>query len=282
VLELDDEQLDACRFERAARRGRAALEAGDVAQARAELELALALWRGSALAHLPDVPCVRSEAARLEDERLAAIEDRIEADLAIGRHGELAGELAQLASEHPYRERLHAQRMLALYRAGRQADALAAYRQARRVLVDELGIEPSTRLRELENAILAQDPGLLGGAGQPTSRVLAPAAAPPVHVPLPATTTVGRASELERLATAIDDVVTRADARTGQRHEVRTGVNAFAGALATVPTGCRMTMDRRSRESMREQGSSIRGPCASSAGPLRSARGRAGRRPARG
>jgi DNA-binding SARP family transcriptional activator len=101
VVELDDDQLDVWRFERAAKRGRAALAAGDAERARTELELALGLWRGTPLADLADVPCVRSEAARLEDERLAALEDRIEADLRLGRHAELAGELAQLAGEHP-------------------------------------------------------------------------------------------------------------------------------------------------------------------------------------
>jgi len=209
VLELEADELDACRFERAARQARAALAAGDAEQARAELELALGLWRGAPLADLSDVPCVRSEAARLEEERLAAFEDRIEADLRLGRHGELAGELAQLTSEHPYRERLHAQRMLALYRAGRQADALAAYRQARSALVDELGIEPGAPLRELERAILAQDPNLLGDAAQPTRPPIGPAAAPAVRVPLPPTSTVGREGELARLTTVVGDTTAR-------------------------------------------------------------------------
>ena len=96
--------------------------------------------------------------ARLEEERLGALEDRVDADLALGRHAALVGELEALVAEHPLRERLHGQLMLALYRSGRQADALERYQRARRRLVDELGIEPGSALSELERAILAHDP----------------------------------------------------------------------------------------------------------------------------
>ena len=101
-----------------------------------------------------------AEIARLEEQRLAALEARVEADFGAGRHGELVAELQRLVVEHPLRERLHGQLMLALYRAGRQADALEAFRQARAVLVEALGIEPGPELRQLHRAILVQDPGL--------------------------------------------------------------------------------------------------------------------------
>src|SRR6185312_1644445 len=105
-------------------------------------------------------PFAQTEIARLEDLRVAAAEQAIDARLALGRHGEVIGELERLVDDHPYRERLRAQLMLALYRADRQADALQAYQDARRVLVEELGIEPGERLRELEAAVLAQDQSL--------------------------------------------------------------------------------------------------------------------------
>lgn len=157
ALMVEPEQLDAERFRRLASEGRAA---GD-AQAAAELlRDALALWRGPALADLASEPAVAAAAARLDEERAAALEDRIDADLRLGRHAELVGELEAIVADSPLRERPRAQLMLALYRCGRQADALAAYRDARRTLVDEVGIEPGAALRELERHVLAQDPAL--------------------------------------------------------------------------------------------------------------------------
>ena len=135
---------------------------------------ALALWRGPPLAEFAWAPFAPAEIARLEELRLAALELRVEADLAAGRHAELVAELQQLTGEHPWRERLHAQLMLALYRSGRQAEALEAYRDAREVLVEQLGIEPGSELRELHQAILAHDPAL-DGAGR--ARSTAPVAA---------------------------------------------------------------------------------------------------------
>src|SRR5215207_7874311 len=167
-LRLDPDRLDAHHFERLVAEGRRELAAGDPARAAAAFEAALALWRGAPLAGLGQEPFVRREAARLDDLRAAALEDLSEAKLALGRHGELVGRLEALIGEHPYRERLRAQLMLALYRCERQADALQAYQDARSTLVEELGIEPGERLRELERAILAQEPALA-----------APAAAPP-------------------------------------------------------------------------------------------------------
>ena len=159
-LRLDPERLDALRFERLLTEGRSELAAGHPARAATAFDAALSLWRGAPLAGLENEPFVRREVARLEDLRLAALEDLGEAELALGHHGDLVGRLEALIGEHPYRERLRAQLMLALYRGERQADALQAYQDARRTLVEELGIEPGERLRELERAILAQDPAL--------------------------------------------------------------------------------------------------------------------------
>ena len=166
-LRLDPERLDAHHFERLVAEGRRELATGDAKRAAAAFEAALSLWRGAPLAGLGQEPFVPREAARLEDLRLAALEDLGEAKLALGHHGELVGELEALIGEHPYRERLRAQLMLALYRCERQADALQAYQDARRTLVEELGIEPGERLRELERAVLAQDPALAAPAPLP-------------------------------------------------------------------------------------------------------------------
>jgi DNA-binding SARP family transcriptional activator len=196
VLGLEADALDLERFERLAAAGRTALADGHAADAAARLREALALWRGPPLADLGAVPFASGEAARLEELRLAALADRIEADLALGR-GEVTGELDALVAEHPLHERLRRQHMLALYRAGRQAEALAAYQAARRALVDELGIEPSRELRELEQAILRQDPGL-----DPTP-LEAPAPAPPPG----RSGFVGRAAELAVVDGALDDAL---------------------------------------------------------------------------
>ncbi|HEX9349937.1 MAG TPA: BTAD domain-containing putative transcriptional regulator, partial [Gaiellaceae bacterium] len=161
VLELGPDQLDTRRFERLLDEGRAAIAVGDAASAAAFLHEGLDLWRGPALADFTFEPFAQAEIARLEDLRVAALEGRIEADLALGGNMELVGELEALIAEHPLRERFRAQLMLALYRAGRQSDALDAYREARRLLVEELGLEPSPELRALEGALLRQD-GSLG------------------------------------------------------------------------------------------------------------------------
>jgi DNA-binding SARP family transcriptional activator len=152
--------LDLHRFEQQAEAGMAERARGSAADSSAELTAALALWRGPALSDLADLPSVLPIAARLDALRLTAIEHRIEADLECGREAEAAAELDALIAEHPLRERLRWLRMLALYRAGRQAEALEAYRDAREMLVEELGIEPSEELRELERAILRHDPSL--------------------------------------------------------------------------------------------------------------------------
>ncbi|HEX6651301.1 MAG TPA: BTAD domain-containing putative transcriptional regulator [Thermoleophilaceae bacterium] len=159
-LRVEGEQVDAQRFERLLDEGRAELAAERPARALDTLERALELWRGAPLADLAYEPFAQAEIARLSDLRVTADEQLIDAKLALGRHGEVIGPLERMVEEHPYRERLRAQLMLALYRADRQADALQAYQDARRQLVEELGIEPGERLRELEAAVLAQDPSL--------------------------------------------------------------------------------------------------------------------------
>src|SRR4051794_12028477 len=160
LLRVDDDQLDAAQFQTLAERGRAELTAGRPEPAAALLGEAMDLWRGPALADLAYELPVADEAARLEESRLGALEDRIDADLALARHTELTPELDALVARHPLRERLRAQQMLALYRAGRQADALRAYADTRRHLLDELGIEPGPALRQLERAVLQHDPAL--------------------------------------------------------------------------------------------------------------------------
>jgi eukaryotic-like serine/threonine-protein kinase len=159
-LILDPERLDAHRFERLVAEGRSDLAAGRPAPAASALEDALSLWRGPPLADLAYEPFAQQETARLDELRVEALETLIEAKLALGAHAEVVGQLRTLIGEHPFREGLRAQLMLALYRCDRQADALQAYQDARLTLVEELGIEPSERLRELEQAILAQDPAL--------------------------------------------------------------------------------------------------------------------------
>jgi class 3 adenylate cyclase/DNA-binding SARP family transcriptional activator len=181
ALRLGPEDLDAQRFERLLDEGRGELAAERPDRALPPLERALALWRGPPLADLAYEPFAQTEIARLEDLRVATLEQLIDAKLALGRQAEVIGELERLVDEHPYRERLRAQLMLALYRADRQADALQAYQNARRQLVEELGIEPGERLRELESAVLAQDPSLAVPVREPE-----PAPAPEPAEPEPA------------------------------------------------------------------------------------------------
>jgi YVTN family beta-propeller protein len=180
ALRVADGELDLQRFDGLVRRGHAALLEGDADRAATLLGEALELWRGPPLADLAYESAVRGEVERLEERRLAALEERIEADLASGRHAEVLAELTVLTAEHPLREQLRAQHMLALYRSGRQADALAAYRDARRTLVAELGLEPTPALRRLERAVLEQDPELgipdaLPPPPQPRASPVAPA-----------------------------------------------------------------------------------------------------------
>jgi DNA-binding SARP family transcriptional activator/ABC-type transport system substrate-binding protein len=160
ALEVADENVDARRFERLLEEGRRANATGEPDDALEHLREALALWRGGALADVAYEPFARSEVERLEELRLVATEERIDAELALGHHARLVPELDALAAKHPLRERLRAQWMLALYRSGRQAEALRVYADTRRRLVDELGLEPGEPLQELERAILRHDTSL--------------------------------------------------------------------------------------------------------------------------
>jgi DNA-binding SARP family transcriptional activator len=172
LLRVAPDELDLGRFERLLTDGREALLAGAAGESTRMLRAALSLWRGAALADFRYEPFAQAEIARLEELRLVCLEERIEADLALGASGELVGELQRLVAEQPFRERVRGQLMLALYRSGRQTDALEAYRELRGVLVDELGLEPAPALRELEAAILRHDPAL---AGRPAPPQAAPA-----------------------------------------------------------------------------------------------------------
>jgi DNA-binding SARP family transcriptional activator/tetratricopeptide (TPR) repeat protein len=169
-LQVADGQLDVTRFERLVADGRRALGANAPEQAAASFRGALALWRGQPLADLSDEPFAHAEIARLEELRLGAIEDRNESELALGHHADIVSELQALVALHPLRERPHEQLMIALYRSGRQAEALGVYRAARRNLVEDLGLEPGRALQRLEHAILRHDASLdlpdRGGAGQ--------------------------------------------------------------------------------------------------------------------
>jgi predicted ATPase/DNA-binding SARP family transcriptional activator len=165
ALAVDADGLDVWRFERLVREGRDALSRGASGLAANRLSAALDLWRGRALADVSDGGTLASEALRLDELRIAALEDRIEADLALARHAELVPELRVLVQEQPLRERLWRQLVLALYRSGRQADALAAYREARTLLDRELGLEPTPELQELERAILRHEVEPVAAAG---------------------------------------------------------------------------------------------------------------------
>jgi DNA-binding SARP family transcriptional activator len=160
VMRLQPDQLDLRRFERLVEDGGEALARGDPPGAAESLRQALALWRGPPLGDVGGAPFAPIASARLEELRIVAIELRVEAELRLGQHAPLVAELRALVEEHPLRERLWGLLMTALYRDGRQADALAAYRDARRRLVDEIGLEPGPDLHELERRILAHDPTL--------------------------------------------------------------------------------------------------------------------------
>ena len=190
TLVLDPRSLDAARFERLLAEGTRSRRDGNPELALSLLGRALALWRGQAYGEFGYDEFARGEAERLEELRMLAVEERFEAGLALGRHEELLPELQGLAGEHPLRERLQRQAMLALYRCGRQADALDLYRSARRRLVDGLGLEPGRELRELQRRILGQDPGL---------DVARADEARPTHLPAAPNPLLGRERELSEL-----------------------------------------------------------------------------------
>ena len=193
----------------------------------AKLAAALALWRGPALAEFTYESWAQPEIARLEELRVAALEGRLEADLACGRDRELVGELEAIVKEHPLRERFRGQLMLALYRAGRQADALDAYLAARAALVDELGIDPGSELQDLHRSILNQDPDLASAVPvEPTMRL-----------PVPPTPLIGRDEERARLMRALaeNDVRLATIHETGRCREDPPGDPGGSGSRAILP-----------------------------------------------
>ena len=173
ALRVEPGELDLDRFRQRFEEGRRARAAGDPERAVLLLREALALWRGAPLADFAYEPFARDEIGRLEELRLSALVERLDADLALGRHVDLIGELEALVAQHPLQERLRGQLMLALYRSGRQAEALQVYQDARRTLAEELGLEPGQALQRLEQSILTHDPAI----EQPTSEQSRPAAA---------------------------------------------------------------------------------------------------------
>jgi YVTN family beta-propeller protein len=214
-LRVESGELDLHTFEQLSAEGRLALEEGDAGAATAKLREAEGLWRGRPLADLEFEPFARVEVERLEELRLTALEDRIDAELQLGRHAALVAELETLVAEHPLRERLQTQLMLALYRSGRQADALESYRTMRSLLASELALEPSPKLRELEQAILRQDAGLelpQPEPGRVATALLTPAAPQPTPAQrvADAPSSSRRGSRVRLLALALGSAVAAA------------------------------------------------------------------------
>ncbi|MEU0805086.1 BTAD domain-containing putative transcriptional regulator [Streptomyces sp. NPDC005970] len=216
-LAVEAAEFDAHRFEQLVEEGRRGLDRGAPEAAAERLREALALWRGSPFQDVPPTPAVEAETARLEECRLEALDARVEADLRCGRHASVLGELETLTAEYPFREDLRGRQMLALYRSGRQADALAAYRDLRRALSDELGVEPTPALQRLHQRILAADETLMppppdrteegaprGGWGAPSA---APRPAPrgPQQLPPASPAFTGRHSEVAVIRTLVEE-----------------------------------------------------------------------------
>jgi predicted ATPase/DNA-binding SARP family transcriptional activator len=198
ALSVERSAVDIFRFDELTARAYDAMRVNDVWSARSLLDEALGLWRGDPLADVAYEDFAQQEIARLAEARLVAIEVRIDADLALGRDTSLISELEQLVAGHPFREHFRGQLMLALSRSGRQAEALRAYQNARDVLGEELGLEPSAELRQLENAILQQDSDVVG------REVVAPAR-PRTNLRTPLTSLIGRQAEMERLRPVLDE-----------------------------------------------------------------------------
>jgi predicted ATPase/DNA-binding SARP family transcriptional activator len=199
VLNLTPEQIDLSRFERFVQQGHQAIQRGDIDLGRHLLSEAFELWRGSPLEGLGDRPWTFGEARRLEELRVAAEEDRIEVELALGRHQEMIGRLGSLIDQHPLRERFRAQLMIALYRSGRQAEATEVFHQTHRLLVEELGMGPGPELQRTYRAVLNQDPSLLGVSTEvPLTRL--------DNLPTPTTSFVGRGPELKEIAALLQRV----------------------------------------------------------------------------
>ena len=240
VVRIGSDQLDLHRFQALVARAAGAdpTAAGDV------LREALALWRGPALAEFTYEPFAMTAISRLDELRLLALEKRIDAELTLGRHGDLVPELEVLVAEHPLRERFRAQLMLGLYRAGRQAEALEVFQAARRTLVDQLGIEPGPALNELEGAILRHDPGLdLALAGQPSRSILVAVDDPVVLARLlavaePLARKPTREVIVLHLLGACDDLAAAAAKATAQcKRLVDAGVTARSAVFTSATPG---------------------------------------------
>ena len=216
--------LDASRLERLIADARRARSAGDLEGAAAKLAEARGLWRGPVLADF-DESFVAAERARLDELRVAAAEQQLELDLALGRHREAAGELSELVDAHPLRERLWSLLLLALYRSGRQADALRAYERVRRLLREELGLDPSPELRQLQGQILRNDPGLV-----------IPSTAP-ANLPHPLTSFVGREKSLEALGALLDRARLITLTGTAGVGKTRLAIEVARRAVAAHPGG---------------------------------------------
>ena len=223
VLTLGPGRVDAVEFERLAGAGRAALAAGEAAAAANRFREALGLWRGRALADVVRWSALALEAARLEEVRLVVLEGRIEADLALGLHAEVAGELERLVAEYPVRERLWRLLVLALYRGERQADALAACRRARAMLAEELGLDPGEELQRLEQQVLRQE---------------VPAVPPPArrgNLPVPLTSLVGRERDLAEVGRLLAEARLVTLTGPGGSGKTRLAIEAAVRARGPVP-----------------------------------------------
>lgn len=247
ALEVPPSALDADRFEDLAARGRAALRLQDASAATRLLRQALGLWRGAPLAEFADGEFAAAVITRLREARLAAVEDRVEAELMLGGHGELAGELEALVQAHPLRERLWGQLMVALYRSGRQGDALGAYQRARIMLSGELGVDPGPELRRLEAAVLAQDPSLDAPAAPAAAAedpaLDAPAAHPAAggnrrdNLPAAPNKLIGRDAELAAIASLLQASRVVTIVGVGGSGKTRLAVEVARSVLGRYPDG---------------------------------------------
>jgi hypothetical protein len=220
-------ELDVTRFEKHLRTARAAVRKGNWETAAAEARAGLLLWRGEPLADIESGLLSTRDVPRLAELRLQALEVRIDADVRLGRHGEVTGELRQLAEADPLRERLHELLMVALYRDGRQAEALAAYRHARQALIEELGTEPGAGLRELHQQILTADPALNPPGSAPPVTASATATVPQ-ELPAPVAHFVGQAKELAVLSGLLN--------RVGERKPEAVVISAIGGTAGVGKT----------------------------------------------